>query len=32
LQQKVQKDEANMEKDHTQNQNVSQIMKLSAQS
>jgi hypothetical protein len=32
LQQKVQKYEANMEKNHTHNQNVSQIMKLFAQS
>jgi BMFP domain-containing protein YqiC len=32
LQQKVQKYEANMEKDNTHNQNVSQIVKLFAQS
>ncbi len=32
LQQKVQRNEANMEKDHTQNQNVSQIVKLYMQS
>ncbi len=32
LQQKVQIDEANMEKDHTQSQNVPQIVKFFAQS
>ncbi len=32
LQQRVQRGEANMEKDHTHNQNVSQIVKLSTQS